>query len=150
MLSNTSEITNTYSYPITFYQAVTTPDDATVANSTLFAILDRSLISSTISILSYLTKPTIYATPAVLATRQNGSCMYYWNNTYYEFAGAIDPANGTLGSTEQWFSFEGPATDASEVEYGRHVKAIDGYEPALIEDEISETTIAVPNTVFLI
>ncbi|RDW92303.1 hypothetical protein BP5796_01697 [Coleophoma crateriformis] len=148
--SNTSILTNTYSYPITFYQAVTTPADATEANSTLFAILDRSLLSSTTPILAYLTTPTIYTTPAVLATRQNGSCMYYWNDTYYEFAGAIDPAEGTLGMTEQWFSFEGPGTDGSEVEYGRHVKAIDGYEPALIEDEISATTIAVPDTVFLI
>jgi hypothetical protein len=32
------------------------------------------------------------------------------------------------------------------VEYGRHVKAIDGYEPILVLDETFNTTIMVPGT----
>lgn len=67
--------------------------------------------------------------------------MYYWNNTYYEFAGAIDPAMGTSGATEQWYS------SISKVgAYGRRVKAIDGYEPVLIVDEEFPNSIAVPDT----
>lgn len=82
----------------------------------------------------------------MLATRQNGSCTYYWNNTYYEFAGAIDPAIGTSGATDQWFSFEGSLESGEKEEYGRHVKAVDGYVPILIEDEVFGHTIYVPET----
>jgi len=67
--------------------------------------------------------------------------VYYWNNTYYEYAGAIDPAMGTSGGTEQWYS------SVSKVgPYGRHVKAVDGYEPVLVVDEEFTTAIAVPET----
>lgn len=114
-------------------------------NSTLIAELDRSKLTSEIPILSYLTKPSIFTTPAVLATRQNGSCTYGWNNTYYEFAGAIDPAIGTIGATEQWFSFERPLESGGN-EYGRHVKAVDGYVPVLTLDEVFGHTIEVPET----
>jgi hypothetical protein len=79
--------------------------------------------------------------PQFLATRQAGNSVYYWNNTYYEFAGAIDPAMGTSGATEQWYS------SISKVgAYGRRVKAIDGYEPVLIVDEEFPNSIAVPDT----
>jgi len=101
-------ITNTFSYPIGFYQANIIPEDATTTNSTLVADLDRSLLSSSTPILQYLTSPAAFTVPEVLATRQNESCIYFWNNTYYEFAGAIDPAKGTIGETEQWFSYLGP------------------------------------------
>ena len=139
-------VTNTFSYPISFYQAYIVPEDATVVNSTLIADLDRSKLSLTIPILAYLTSPSTYNVPEVLATRQNGSCIYFWNNTYYEFAGAIDPAIGTIGATEQWFSSLGPLTEGGIAAYGRHVKAIDGYEPVLILDETFEEAIAVPKT----
>ncbi len=66
--------------------------------------------------------------------------MYFWNDTYYEFAGAIDPAMGTEGKTEQWFRFDGPVYgnvpgEEGRIVYGRHVKAVDGYEPILVVDE---------------
>ncbi|TVY12620.1 Peptide-N4-(N-acetyl-beta-glucosaminyl)asparagine amidase A [Lachnellula arida] len=136
-----SPINNTFSYPITFRTSSTTPVDATTANSTIVASLDRSLLSNAVPILSYLTSPSIFGTPQVLATRQTGSSVYYWNDTYYEFAGAIDPAMGTSGSTEQWYS----AVSKVGV-YGRHVKAIDGYEPVLVVDEEFPSAIAVPDT----
>lgn len=81
-------------------------------------------------------------------TRQNGSCIYFWNNTYYEFAGAIDPAEGTIGETEQWFSYSGPEIPGGKGKevYGRHVKAVDGYEPMLVLDETFGNTIEVPET----
>lgn len=144
--AETDNITNAYNYPISFTQQYVVPADATLVNSTLIAELDRSKLTSEIPILSYLSKPSTFSTPAVLATRQNGSCTYYWNNTYYEFAGAIDPAMGTIGETEQWFSFEGTLESGGKEEYGRHVKAIDGYVPVLIEDEVFAHTIEVPET----
>lgn len=67
--------------------------------------------------------------------------MYHWNNTYYQFAGAIDPAMGTSGATEQWYSSFNKVGA-----YGRHVKAIDGYEPVLIVDEEFPSTFEVPDT----
>ncbi|TVY38788.1 Peptide-N4-(N-acetyl-beta-glucosaminyl)asparagine amidase A [Lachnellula occidentalis] len=130
-----------FSYPITFRTSSTTPVDATNANSTIVASLDRSLLSSSVPIVSYLTAPSIFEIPQVLGTRQTGSSVYYWNDTYYEFAGAIDPAKGTSGSTEQWYSAVSRVGG-----YGRHVKAVDGYEPVLVVDEEFPTTIAVPDT----
>lgn len=89
----------------------------------------------------YLTRQTSAEVPELLATRQNGSCIYFWNNTYYQFAGAIDPASGSVGETEQWYSFKGKLGG-----YGRHVKAVDGYEPVLVVDEAYGNTIVVPAT----
>jgi hypothetical protein len=120
--------------------------DPIVANSSIYASLDRSKISTSIPILSYLTSPLICHTPAILDTRQNGSCIYFWNDTYYESAGAIDPAKGTIGATEQWFSFTGPVTEGGAEGYGRHVRAVDGYEPTLVLDESYHDVIWVPET----
>lgn len=120
--------------------------DPIAANSSIYASLDRSKISTSIPVLSYLTSPS-YHSPAILDTRQNGSCIYFWNDTYYESAGAIDPAKGTIGATEQWFSFTGPVTEGGTEGYGRHVKAVDGYEPILVLDESYPDAIQVPETV---
>ncbi|TVY67406.1 Peptide-N4-(N-acetyl-beta-glucosaminyl)asparagine amidase A [Lachnellula suecica] len=138
-LDDASPIRSTFSYPITFHTASLTPTDATTANSTIVASLDRSLLSSSIPILSYLTSP--FKLPTVLATRQTGNSVYYWNDTYYEFAGAIDPAMGTYGATEQWFSSLGKVGA-----YGRHVKAVDGYEPVLVLNQEYNSPIDVPDT----
>ncbi|KAH7342499.1 peptide N-acetyl-beta-D-glucosaminyl asparaginase amidase A-domain-containing protein [Rhexocercosporidium sp. MPI-PUGE-AT-0058] len=145
-----SQIKNTFSYPLSFAQDYIIPVDPTIINSTLVAELDRSKLSSSISILSHLTSPTTFQVPALLATRQNGSCIYFWNNTYYQFAGGIDPADGTIGATEQWFSFLGPLTSGEVDAYGRHVRAVDGYEPILVLDETFEKDIEVPETVSLV
>lgn len=48
---------------------------------------------------------------------------------------------GTEGETEQWYS------SISKVgAYGRHVRAIDGYEPVLVVDEQFPNFIDVPET----
>jgi hypothetical protein len=139
-------IINSFSYPISFFATSTAPTDATNTNSTLYTELDRSLLSTAIPILSHLTSPSIFYAPETVATRQNGSCIYFWNNTYYEFAGAIDPAIGTTGGTEQWFSYEGAIEGGGVEGYGRHVKAVDGYEPVLVVDETFSEAIRVPET----
>ena len=48
-----------------------------------------------------------------------------------------------MGSTEQWFSLKGNRDES----YGRHVKAIDGFEPRLVVDEVFGRLIHVPPTV---
>lgn len=142
-------ITNTYTYPISFYSANINPINQELTNSTLVSALDRSLISTSIPLTSYLTSPLIITVPEVFSTRQNGSAIYFWNNTYYEFAGAIDPAIRTTGETEQWFSYSGSEVEGGlglVQEYGRHTKSSDGYEPVLVLDETYKTTITVPPT----
>jgi len=139
-------ITNAFSYPISAFIANNPATDPIATNSSIYASLDRSLISTSTPILSYLTSPLTYHTPAILDTRQNGSCIYFWNDTYYESAGAIDPAKGTIGATEQWYSFTGPVTGGGIESYGRHVKAVDGYEPVLVLDESYPEAIVVPAT----
>jgi hypothetical protein len=121
-------ISNKYSYPIEFYQAYIVPTSPQNTNSTLVATLDQAKTTSSLPILAYLSSQS--QMPEILDTRQKGNCLYFWNNTYYEFAGGIDPAMGTMGETEQWFEFQGPLG-----EYGRYVKATDGYEPVLVVDK---------------
>ena len=53
---------------------------------------------------------------------------------------------GTIGATEQWFSYAGPGDDGKEEKYGRHVKAVDGYEPVLVVNDTFGTTLYVPPT----
>lgn len=48
---------------------------------------------------------------------------------------------GTSGATEQWYSSIGKVGA-----YGRHVKAVDGYEPVLVVDEEFPSSITVPDT----
>lgn len=100
-------------------------------------------------ILSYLTTPSIFSSsPQKLATRQYGSATEYWNDTYYEDAGAIDPAKGSSGTTQQWYSFEGPLSDgfAAPSAFGQYVETLDGYETALLVNQTYDTTISVPQS----
>lgn len=138
-LPDTAPITNTFSYPLFFTTANDFPVDPRATNkSSIYASLDRSKISSTTPILSCLSSPSTLWTPEVLNTKENGTCLYFWNDTYYENAGAIDPAKGTIGATEQWYSFTG-----RKVSYRRHVMAVDGYEPELLVDEVVEKTMPI-------
>lgn len=148
-------VTTSYEYPISFAQDYIVPTNPTFVNSTLITTLDRSKITRGDTVLSHLT----YASPfpatkhtldtPTLETRQNGSCFYLWNNTYYEFAGAIDPALGTIGATDQWFSWAG-YVEAAEgrvfEEYGRYLSAVDGFEPVLVADEQGDQLIDMPST----
>lgn len=148
-------VTASYEYPISFAQDYLLPVDSTAVNSTLIATLDRSKITRGDTVLSQLTYASPFTGPnpttntPILQTRQKGSCFYLWNNTYYEFAGAIDPAVGTVGGTEQWFSWAGyiQRAEGRELEkYGRYVSAVDGYEPVLEVDDQGKQLIDVPPT----
>jgi len=70
--------------------------------------------------------------------------VYYWDNVYYEEAGAIDPQAGSIGATDQWYSYSGDG-----IEYGRILEAHDGLDDyeGVISDEVFDHTIDVPKTV---
>ncbi|KAI3399592.1 hypothetical protein diail_6231 [Diaporthe ilicicola] len=142
-------VSASFEYPMSFAQDYIVPTDPTVTNSTLIAILDRSKITHGDTVLSHLTYPSFTTDTPLLQTRQNGSCFYLWNDTYYQSAGAIDPAIGTIGATDQWFSWAGfveTALGRQFGDYGRYVSAVDGYEPVLKVDTVSDTLIDVPDT----
>lgn len=155
------EATSTFSkeHLLSFYQAYGISPDYTAVNSTLYALLDSSqsglgqralmdLLYPTTTITTTTTNNTNNNTTGgddgnalpSFATRQNGTSFYLWNNTYYEDAGAIDPARGSTGATEQWFRAAAlrPASTAPRA-YGRHARAVDGYEPVLVEDVVSSS-----------
>lgn len=140
-----------YNYPLSFFQSYMIPTDATTVNSTLYAVLDRSKIETGTKALSHLVYPGSSQNDEdlLLQTRQSGDCFYIWNNTYYEDAGAIDPANGTIGSTSQWFTWEGDVDGSlgrTLRNYSRFASAIDGYEPVLTTDQTSDELIKIPDT----
>lgn len=133
---------------LSFFQAYTPSPDYTTINSTIYALLDSGKQTRGQRTLESLLYPTTPANISVTTTRQNGTSFYLWNNTYYESAGAIDPARGSTGATEQWFSAAGRVSTAAGralALYGRHVRAVDGYEPVLVADDVLEgATVPVP------
>ncbi|ORY63943.1 peptide N-acetyl-beta-D-glucosaminyl asparaginase amidase A-domain-containing protein [Pseudomassariella vexata] len=133
-----ASITNTFRYFISTVQNVSYPVNHDLSNSSLYGSIDHSISCGSTPILSYLTYPSVFASfNQRLATRQVGWAVEYWNNTYYQEAGAIDPAESSDGETEQWYTYSGPISDGSsdETHYSRHVKALDGYEPVLLVDD---------------
>lgn len=131
---------------ISFFQASAPSPNETIVNSTLYAVIDHGTTDEGDNALAKLVYPLDPSDDRTLAesrhesrTRQNGSCFYIWNNTYYENAGPIDPAEGTTGATEQWLGDEREVptlSGMSQTRYGRHVRAEDGYKPRLEEDEL--------------
>ncbi|KUJ19264.1 uncharacterized protein LY89DRAFT_706092 [Mollisia scopiformis] len=127
---------STYSYPINLYSAyVIAPTTATL--SSVFTLIDRSLITKGIDILSSLTGLTLGSES--LATRQFGESMYYWNETIVEGTAA------DTGVTEQWFSYSGhPGLGEDGVrDFSRHLKEVDD---AIVTDDERWETMVVPNT----
>ncbi|KAF8861409.1 hypothetical protein BDZ45DRAFT_268102 [Acephala macrosclerotiorum] len=134
--SSISPIKTTYSYPLNLYSFyVIAPTTTTL--SSVFALIDRSLITKGIDLLSSLTGLNIGRES--LATRQFGESQYSWNETIVEGTAA------DTGVTEQWFSYEGtPGLTANGArEYSRHLKEVDD---VIVLDDEKWATIAVPST----
>jgi hypothetical protein len=130
-----SGVKTTYSYPINLYSSYIAPSLA--APSTVFAIIDRSLITRGIDMLSSVTGTAIGNES--LGTRQSAESMYYWNETIVEGTAA------DCGETEQWFSYFGrPGLDKEGVsEYSRHLMEIND---AIVFDREAWSTINMPST----
>jgi hypothetical protein len=93
-----SGIETTYSYPMNPYSSyIIAPTLATL--SSVFALIDRSLVRKGIDIISSLSGTKIGRQS--LATRQSDESMYYRNETIVEGTAA------DRGETEQWFSNSG-------------------------------------------
>jgi hypothetical protein len=134
-----SKVTTDYEYPINLFSAyIIAPSLATL--SSVYTLIDRSLISSGVNTLPYLTGTSLGAES--LTTRQNASSMYYWNETI------VQGTSADSGITEQWFSFSGkPGNVKSGVqEFSRRLKEVNDY---MTVDEEAWKTIGVPKTLVL-
>jgi len=149
---------NSFRYPIEAYTVSIPAVDITKDLDYLLGSIDRSLHISGSNILPLLTGIESYpdtstTTIPTLVTRQNGTCIYYWNNTYYEFAGAIDPQPGSIGATDQWYSYVGFEDENFAAKgYGRILKARDGLDDyqGVVSDEVFGHGIPVPETVAVV
>jgi hypothetical protein len=134
-----SGIKTTYSYPINLYSAyIIAPTTATL--SSVFALIDRSLITKGINILSSLTGLKLGSES--LATRQFGESNYYWNETIVEGTAADN------GVTKQWFSYSGKSGLSKDGvrEFSRRLKEVDG---GIVVDDEKWETMVVPSTKLL-
>lgn len=133
--SDSTGHTTTYFYPINLYSAyVIAPSLATL--SSVFTLIDRSLITKGIDIISYLTGINLGQS---LQTRQLGISMYYWNETIVEGTAA------DVGVTEQWLSSSGiPGSGNGPKDFSWHLKEVND---SMVLDEKAWKTAEVPNTV---
>lgn len=135
---------------LSFFQAYNPSSDETVVNSTMYALIDQGEGSNGQRALDNLVYPSespVGSFSPYYVTRQNGSSFYIWNNTYYEDAGPIDPADGSVGATEQLFDFQRYVSSPLGrpfVNYTRRAIAEDGYEPRLVVDEIGTGWLEIP------
>jgi hypothetical protein len=139
MLTNgsysSSGVTSTYAYPLNLYSAyVIAPSVATL--SSVFTLIDRSLVTKGIDLLSYLSG---VKGKEEIKTRQLGESMYYWNETI------VEGTKNDTGETEQWYSYSGiSGNEGSGVEeYGRYLREVDG---VWVGDVEGWRTIEVPET----
>lgn len=127
---------STYSYPLNLYSAyvIAETDDEI---SSVFCMIDRSLLSDATPIIPTLSGMLIGSQN--LATRQNVTSFYAWNETIVEGIEGMDTCDG-----ETWFSYSGVPSSAEGVtDYSRYLKEKDD---TLVLDEESWATVAVPST----
>lgn len=131
-----SGIKTTYSYPINLYSAyIIAPTSTTL--SSVFTLIDRSLVTKGIDILSSLTGLKLGSESQT--TRQIGESNYYWNETIVEGTAADN------GVTEQWFSYSGQSglsRDGVQA-FSRHLKEVND---CIVIDEEKWETMVVPST----
>jgi hypothetical protein len=140
-LSSASNITSRFNYPLNLYSAydVAATDSVTTPGS-VFCMVDRSKLTSGISLLPYISGLAIGSES--IATRQNVTSMYYWNDTIVEGIESKDTCNG-----QTWYSFSGaPSSTEGVAEYSRYLHEVDD---AITADQSIWGTSSVPDTVAL-
>lgn len=129
-------VESSYSYPLNLYSAYVISEDAGELSS-VFCMIDRSLLANATSALPALTGTLLG--PEGLATRQNVTSFYAWNETIVEGVEALDTCDG-----ETWYSFSGsPGSEAGVSEYSRYLREVDD---TLVADVVKPNTISVPAT----
>ncbi|KAK2609472.1 hypothetical protein N8I77_002969 [Diaporthe amygdali] len=129
-------VESSYSYPLNLYSAYVISEVAGELSS-VFCMIDRSLLANATSTLPALTGTLLG--PESLATRQNVTSFYAWNETIVEGVEALDTCDG-----ETWYSLSGsPGSEAGVPEYSRYLKEVDD---TLVADVVKPNTISVPAT----
>ncbi|KAI3393296.1 hypothetical protein diail_4478 [Diaporthe ilicicola] len=127
---------SSYSYPLNLYSAYVISESAAELSS-VFCMIDRGLLANATSALGTLTGKVLG--PERLATRQNVTSFYAWNETIVEGIEALDTCDG-----ETWYSYSGePGSEAGVPAYSRYLREADD---ALVADVVGFSTIGVPAT----
>lgn len=125
-----------YAYPLSLYYSYDLAADDSELSS-VFALIDRSLVTSGIATLSYLTGTSVGRED--VATRQNVSSSYYWNTT---IVGGMEELDKSEGGT--WYSsLSAPGSDSGVAEFSRYVTE---KNDEIVTDQESWVTMAVPTT----
>lgn len=134
--SFSNDISSNYSYPMNLYYSYDLAETEADLSS-VYAIIDRSLLRNGIPALPYLTG--ISLGPEDVATRQNVTSNYYWNQT---IVGGIEELNTCTGET--WYSSSGlPGSESGVADYSRYLQEKDD---AMVVDQEGWATIPVPQT----
>jgi hypothetical protein len=131
-----SGIHSTYKYPLNLYSSYIIAETKATLSSVL-ALVDRSLITTGINILSYLTGTE--KGPHNLRTRQSGTSQYSWNATI------VEGMPTDTSSLEQWFSYKGsPGLNRGRHQFSRYLKEVNDF---VTDDVKLSAPIEVPDTV---
>lgn len=128
--------TTTYSYPLNLYYAYDLAEtDAEL--SSVYSLIDRSLLCNGTDTLPYLSGLSLGASS--VATRQNVTSNYYWNETIVGGIESLDTCNG-----ETWFaSSSEPGSAFGVAKYSRYLHEIDD---TMVADLEAYATMSVPAT----
>ncbi|KUI72512.1 Peptide-N4-(N-acetyl-beta-glucosaminyl)asparagine amidase A [Cytospora mali] len=127
---------STYSYPLNLYSAYVIAETDNELSS-VFCMIDRSLLLNETSALSTFTG-TLLGNEN-LATRQNATSFYAWNETIVEGLEGLDTCEG-----ETWLSYSGTSGNKEGVaDFSRHMREKDD---TMAFNEDAWATIAVPTT----
>lgn len=131
-----SGIRTSYSYPLNLYSSyIIAPSLSTL--SSVLALIDRSLITKGVDLLSYVTGLKIGR--EYLNTRQSAESKYYWNKTI------VEGTEDDTGVLEQWFSYSGKSGLAKDgvTKFSRHLNEVDD---VIILDDQAWSMMYVPHT----
>lgn len=103
-----------YSYPLNLYYSYNIAETEAELSS-VFAMIDRSLLASGLPTLPYLTGTSLGTED--VATRQNITSSYYWNQTIVGGIESLDSSDG-----ETWYSASSsPGSESGVAQYSRHL-----------------------------
>jgi hypothetical protein len=131
-----SGIHSIYKYPMNLYSSYIIAETKATLSSVL-ALVDRSLITTGIDILKYITG--ISKGLESLCTRQNGTSQYSWNATI------VEGMPTDTSSLEQWLSYKGtPGLNRGRQQFSRYLKEVNDF---VTNDVELSAAIEVPDTI---
>jgi hypothetical protein len=136
--SATAGAAYSYQYPLNVFSSYdVSAEGATTHPGSVLCLADRSLLTDGVPLLPFASG--LVAGAEQLATRQNVTSMYYWNDTIVEGTGNKNTCEG-----EAWLSYSGtPASAAGVSVYSRYLKEVND---TMVGDQEGWYDIAVPPT----